>query len=78
MVLYLLFFSIYYFRLEGTSAVALAYNGKLVSIMRRPEFYPHRKEERCARTFGTTDDNHPMIKVCVDYLLIWPWNAVNA
>ena len=51
------------FRLEGCSAVALAFNGKLVSIMRRPEFYPHRKEERCARTFGTTDENHPMIKV---------------
>lgn len=49
-------------RLEGTSAVALAYNGKLVSVMRRPEFYQHRKEERCARTFGTTDDSHPMIK----------------
>ena len=52
------------YRLEGSSAIALVYNGKLVSIMRRPEFYPHRKEERCARTFGTTDDNHPMIKVC--------------
>ena len=30
---------------------------------RNPEFYPHRKEERCARQFGTTNPDHPCIKV---------------
>ena len=27
------------------------------------EFYEHRKEERCARQFGTTNPGHPYIKV---------------
>ena len=43
--------------------MVLAFNGTPAAIMRSAEFYPHRKEERCARTFGTTDDKHPMIKV---------------
>ena len=30
--------------------------------MRNPEFYEHRKEERCGRQFGTTNHNHPYIK----------------
>ena len=28
-----------------------------------PEIYEHRKEERVARQFGTTNKNHPYIKV---------------
>lgn len=28
--------------------------------MRDPEFYEHRKEERCARTFGTTNEGRPI------------------
>ena len=32
-------------------------------ICRNPDFYPHRKEERCARQFGTTNPEHPCIKV---------------
>ncbi len=39
------------------------YEGKARAILRRPEFFPHRKEERCARTFGTTNPGHPAIKV---------------
>ena len=50
-------------RLEGAPEMVLAFNGTPTAIMRSPKFYAHRKEERCARTFGTTDDKHPMIKV---------------
>lgn len=51
-------------RLERENAIALRYEGKPVAILRDPEFYPHRKEERCARQFGTTNTGHPYIKVC--------------
>lgn len=50
-------------RLDGVTAVALVYNGKRVAILRNPEFYEHRKEERCARQWGTTCKDHPYIKV---------------
>ena len=33
-------------RLQERSAIALRYEGKPVAIMRKPEFYEHRKEER--------------------------------
>lgn len=49
--------------LEGQSEVALRYQGKVRAVLRQPEFYEHRKEERCARTFGTCNPDHPMIKV---------------
>ncbi len=41
----------------------MRYKGKAVAIMRYPEFYEHRKEERASRQFGTTSQNHPYIKV---------------
>lgn len=51
---------------EGKAALALKYEGKVVAIAREPEFYEHRKEERCARQFGLTHPGHPYIKVvCV-------------
>ena len=50
-------------RLEGKKAFSLRYQGKPVAILREPEFYLHRKEERCARQFGTTNTGHPYIKV---------------
>merc|ERR1712088_690552 len=50
-------------RLEGKAAIALTYNGKTLAIMRNPEFYGHRKEERCARTWGVYTKNHPHIKM---------------
>eukprot|EP00088_Acartia_fossae_P007768 TRINITY_DN13642_c0_g1_i2.p1 TRINITY_DN13642_c0_g1~~TRINITY_DN13642_c0_g1_i2.p1 ORF type:complete len:650 (-),score=152.78 TRINITY_DN13642_c0_g1_i2:219-2114(-) len=49
-------------RLEGTKAITLRYNNEPKAILRNPEFYAHRKEERCARQFGTTNQNHPYIK----------------
>lgn len=50
-------------RLDGCPAFALEYEGHRVAIMRNPEFYEHRKEERCARQWGTTCLQHPYIKV---------------
>ena len=34
-----------------------------MAILRRPEFFEHRKEERCARQWGTTNPEHPYVKV---------------
>uniref|UniRef100_A0A336MY56 CSON009672 protein n=1 Tax=Culicoides sonorensis TaxID=179676 RepID=A0A336MY56_CULSO len=50
-------------RLEGYSSIALYYNNEPVAILRKPEFYFHRKEERCSRQFGTNNPNHPYIKM---------------
>lgn len=50
-------------RLGDSKAFALRYNGKPVAIIRAPEFYEHRKEERCARQFATTHPEHPYIKM---------------
>lgn len=49
--------------LDGCSAFTLRYEGQPVAILRQPEFYEHRKEERCARQFGTTCGDHPYIKM---------------
>jgi len=49
-------------RVEGGTALALRYNGVVKAVLRNPEFYEHRKEERCARQFGTTNPNHPYVK----------------
>uniref|UniRef100_A0A8B9HGK8 3'-phosphoadenosine 5'-phosphosulfate synthase 2b n=1 Tax=Astyanax mexicanus TaxID=7994 RepID=A0A8B9HGK8_ASTMX len=50
-------------RLDGCAAFALEYKGRRVAILRSPEFYEHRKEERCARQWGTTCPQHPYIKM---------------
>ena len=50
-------------RLEDCDAIALRHEGKVVAILRTPEFYEHRKEERCARQFGLVHRGHPYIKV---------------
>lgn len=34
-----------------------------LAILRFPEFYPHHKEERCSRQWGTSHSAHPYIKV---------------
>ena len=56
-------------RLEKVSALALVYDGKPVAILRNPEFYEHRKEERCSRQFGTNNQGHPYIKV--RFIIFW-------
>lgn len=46
--------------------------GKPVAIISNFEIYAHNKEERCARTFGLTDDRHPyaeMVYASGDYLV---------
>lgn len=50
-------------QLFGCEEIALWYNSKPVAIIRKPSFYPHRKEERVCRQFGTSHPNHPYIKV---------------
>ncbi len=50
-------------RMEGALAFTLKYEGCLVAILRTPEFYEHRKEERCCRQFGTSSREHPYVKV---------------
>lgn len=50
-------------RIEGCLAVTLCYKGKPVAILRAPEIFEHRKEERCARQFGTTHPSHPYIQM---------------
>lgn len=50
-------------RLMGSAAVALVYEGRNIGILRAPEFYPHRKEERCSRQFSLYNTGHPYIKM---------------
>lgn len=50
-------------KLSGCSAFTLKYEGRPLAILRNPEFYEHRKEERCARQFGVTCPDHPYIKM---------------
>ena len=57
--------------LTDSSAIALIYNDKRVAVIRNPEFFPHRKEERCSRQFGTSNQGHPYIKVsCYHHCVI--------
>ncbi|XP_033319988.1 bifunctional 3'-phosphoadenosine 5'-phosphosulfate synthase 2-like [Bombus bifarius] len=44
-------------------ALTLKYNGQDIAILRRPEFFAHRKEERCSREFGTNDLGHPYVRM---------------
>uniref|UniRef100_A0A672KRH5 Bifunctional 3'-phosphoadenosine 5'-phosphosulfate synthase 2-like n=1 Tax=Sinocyclocheilus grahami TaxID=75366 RepID=A0A672KRH5_SINGR len=55
--------------LQGSVAVALEYQGTRVAILRNPEFYEHRKEERCAHQWGTTCPKHPYIKYSLTNIL---------
>lgn len=49
----------------ASDSVALYYNDQLYAVLRQPEIFWHRKEERVAREFGTTHSDHPHIKVRV-------------
>ncbi|XP_043591791.1 bifunctional 3'-phosphoadenosine 5'-phosphosulfate synthase isoform X2 [Bombus pyrosoma] len=50
-------------RLNGLSSFTLRYKNKVLAILRRPEFYYHRKEERCGWQFGTNNLGHPYVKM---------------
>jgi 3'-phosphoadenosine 5'-phosphosulfate synthase len=53
-------------RLNGVKQICLHYEGKPIGLLNNPEFFPHRKEERCARQFGTTSPKHPYIKMILE------------
>lgn len=50
-------------RLEDVSAMTLTYDDKPIAILRNPEFYYQRKEERCSRQFGTNNPEHPYVRL---------------
>lgn len=50
-------------KLGSCEAFTLKYEGKDIAIIRKPEFYPHNKEERCCRQFGTSNPGHPYVKM---------------
>ncbi|XP_069467393.1 bifunctional 3'-phosphoadenosine 5'-phosphosulfate synthase 2 isoform X2 [Ambystoma mexicanum] len=53
-------------RLEHSAEFALEYEGRRVAILSNPEFFEHRKEERCCRVWGTTTTKHPHIKMILE------------
>lgn len=48
--------------IRGIGSVCLMHGTKMIGILTDPEIYKDRKVERCARTFGSVDPGHPMIK----------------
>ncbi|XP_021392755.1 bifunctional 3'-phosphoadenosine 5'-phosphosulfate synthase 2 [Lonchura striata] len=53
-------------RLEGSAALALSFQGRRLAVLRGPEFFQHRKEERCARVWGTACPRHPHIQMVME------------
>ncbi|XP_068807213.1 bifunctional 3'-phosphoadenosine 5'-phosphosulfate synthase 2 isoform X1 [Struthio camelus] len=53
-------------RLDGCGAFTLAYKGQKIAILKNPEYFEHRKEERCARIWGTTCVKHPHVKMVME------------
>lgn len=47
-------------------SVTLTYKGKNLAILRDPEIYAHRKEERLARTYGVYTTEHPHMKAHIN------------
>ncbi|XP_025993701.2 LOW QUALITY PROTEIN: bifunctional 3'-phosphoadenosine 5'-phosphosulfate synthase [Solenopsis invicta] len=53
-------------RCFDATALVLRYQDKDLAVLRNPEFYLHRKEERCCRQFGTYDPRHPYVRLIRD------------
>ncbi|CAG0917644.1 unnamed protein product [Notodromas monacha] len=53
-------------RLEGTQSIVLRNKGRVVAMLRDPEFFEHRKEERVSRQFGTSNPRHPYVKMILE------------
>ncbi|XP_023247354.1 bifunctional 3'-phosphoadenosine 5'-phosphosulfate synthase-like [Copidosoma floridanum] len=53
-------------RLEDQPAICLRYDKADLAILRRPEFYFHRKEERCGWQFGTSNPGHPSVRMVLE------------
>lgn len=47
---------------RGFESVCLTHNSKSIGLLTDIEIFEHRKLERCARTFGCVDKNHPTIE----------------
>lgn len=46
--------------------VTLTYGGQAVALLEDYEIFPHRKEERAAAVFKTTNPGHPSIRMILD------------
>lgn len=53
-------------RCFDAAALVLRYQNKDLAVLRNPEFYLHRKEERCCRQFGTNNPGHPYVRLVRD------------
>ncbi|KYN41058.1 Bifunctional 3'-phosphoadenosine 5'-phosphosulfate synthase [Trachymyrmex septentrionalis] len=53
-------------RCFDATAFVLRYQDKDLAVLRNPEFYLHRKEERCCRQFGTNNPRHPYVRLIQD------------
>ncbi|XP_032680945.1 bifunctional 3'-phosphoadenosine 5'-phosphosulfate synthase-like [Odontomachus brunneus] len=53
-------------RCSNLDTLVLRYQGRDLAVLRKPEFYYHRKEERCCRQFGTNDPRHPYVKMVLE------------
>lgn len=53
-------------RCSDAAALVLRYQDKALAVLRNPEFYLHRKEERCCRQFGTNNPGHPYVRLIRD------------
>jgi ATP sulfurylase len=64
-LLVICFVNIIFFKLffAAHKSVALYHEGKCIAILSDIDIYEHRKEERCARQFGTTDQRHPTVNM---------------
>lgn len=60
-----------------TKELHLVHKGKSIGLIQNPEFFPHRKEERVARQFGTTSTKHPYIKASIEANLAAIFNLCN-
>jgi 3'-phosphoadenosine 5'-phosphosulfate synthase len=49
--------------LTGAKKVALKYKGEIYAVINEPVFFDNRKEEICARQFGTFSAKHPKAEV---------------
>ena len=50
-------------RLKNERSIGLRYRERILAVLHNPEFYYHRKEERCAWQFGTTNQGHPSVNM---------------
>ncbi|XP_017488239.1 PREDICTED: bifunctional 3'-phosphoadenosine 5'-phosphosulfate synthase-like, partial [Rhagoletis zephyria] len=53
-------------RIEEKKGVTLTYGGQAVALLEDYEIFPHRKEERAAAVFKTTNPGHPSIRMILD------------